>query len=579
MLTAVAGFTSMLTLTGAYKQLAFSLPVVVIICLIASFLISILVTPLMSYFFLKKSNKDKPKRTQKLADAYDKLFQLAFVNKKKTILIAIIFLLVCASSAAFIKLELTAKSNKDVITIEVAGNDENDMGKTRAVVEQIGKILDKQPEVTNYLSGIGIGIPRYEYSVLPKGQGDAVGDIMVRINLDDSKRFKMTKDMVAYLQKDLDSNITGGKAIVDELGIMAFMSKPIEMKLYSDDLSKLNAAADMVSSVMKKTEGTANITDRNAISTYHYYVDMNNNQLNSLGLTKAEVQNELSLALLGRDVSLYRQNGKEYSVFLESNINNLEDLKNFEVKSSTAGYKYSIQQFADVTLTPQLTEIDRINGQRGRTVGCYAAARYSSIAVQKDVEQNLKGIKLPDGVTMEKSGDEKDFQKFVNSILAAALFSFVLILLLLLLQFNSLKKSLMVFISVPFGAAAGVAGLYLTGQHLAMFALLGMISLMGVVMANAIVLIEYIDSERKQGVSISEACRTAGAKRFRPILISTMTAVLGLSPLAVNGDPLFKPMATLLLIGLIVSMIINLIIVPIIYDMVYDKEDPILNQP
>jgi multidrug efflux pump subunit AcrB len=142
----------------------------------------------------------------------------------------------------------------------------------------------------------------------------------------------------------------------------------------------------------------------------------------------------------------------------------------------------------------------------------------------------------------------------------------ILILMILVFQFSSLKKALLVLISVPFGALAGVAALFVTGQELSFFALLGILSLFGCALANAIVLIEYIENEIKLGYEPHIACRNAGKKRFRPILMSTMTTVLGLLPLVISGDPVFKPMASLLIVGLTVSMVMNLIFVPIVYD-------------
>ena len=298
---------------------------------------------------------------------------------------------------------------------------------------------------------------------------------------------------------------------------------------------------------------------------------MNAKSLNSLGLTKAEVQNELSIALMGRSVSLYRENEKEYDVVLDSNISSLTDLNNYKIKASASGSKYALQQFADVSLSPQLTTITRLDGERGRAVGCYASAGYSNIALQSELEKKIAEIEFPESVRVENSGEKKEFMNLISSIITAFIFSFILIFLILLLQFNSIKKVLMVFISVPFGAAAGVAGLFITGQKLSLFALLGVIALMGCVLANAIVLIEYIDNERKNGVPVAEACRTAGAKRFRPILMSTTTTVLGLFPLAVGGDTLFIPMSILLMFGLTVSMLVNLIVVPIVYHLFFSE--------
>ncbi|AOT69383.1 efflux RND transporter permease subunit [Geosporobacter ferrireducens] len=578
MLTTVAGFLSLLTLTGAYRQLAFSLPTVIITCLVISFVVSMVITPFMSYSFLRKSDKSEGKVSKKLADLYDKIFQRAFRCKGKALTIALLFMIVCISSLLVIDFQIIGKANKDVITIEVMGNNEVDIRKTEAVIHQIQNILDEQPETRYYLSGIGIGVPRYDYSVLPRSQFNNVGDVFVKIDLKKSKRFKNTSEIVEYLQGEFDSRVTGGKAIVDELGIFAFTSKPVEMKIYSDDLNDLNDASDKIVELMKNIKGTKNIDNGREVATYNYYIDMNTNILSSLGLSKAEAQNELSIALMGRDVSIYRQQGKEYNIVLESDIDSENRLKNFKVKASATGAKYNVQQFSDVALKPQISSISRLDGQRGRAVGAFVVTGYSNIAIQTELEKQIIKLDFPDNIRMEKSGEKKDFMEVLISIGKAAAFSVILILMILIFQFNSLKTPLIVLISVPFGAAAGIAGLYLTGQNITFFALMGVLSLFGCALANAIVLVEFINSERLKGVPTEEACKVAGAKRFRPILMSTMTTVLGLLPLAAGGDTLFIPMAILLIVGLSVSMIINLILVPIVYDMTDNWERKNINK-
>ena len=572
MLTTVSAFLSLMTLSGAYKQLISSLPIVIIVCLVSSFIVSVFVTPLMSYFFLRKSDEKKKGGSQKLTELYDRVFQLAFKNKKKAILVAVSIMIVCSLSIIFIDMQVIPKAFKDVITIEITGDNENDIKKTEDVVNQIQKILDKQPEKKYYLSGVGIGVPRYDYSILPKSQLKNVGDIFVRVDLSKSKRFKDTFEMVEYLQKEFDDKVSGGRIVVDELGIMAGTSKPIEMKIYGKDIDDLNEASDKVAELMSSIKGTKNVNMGREISTYNYYINMDTKKLNSLGLMKAEVQNEISIALIGRNISTYRQNGKEYSVILEGDIDSKEKLENFKVKSSILGNKYDLQQFSEVGINSEMSSISRLDGQRGRVVGCYATSGYSDITIQNKLEKMIEETEFPESIRFEKSGMKKDFLEVLESIGGSALVSIFLIFMILIYQFNSIKKSIMVFISVPFGATAGIAALYLTGEKLTFLALIGIASLLGCVLANAIVLIEFINNEKENGSSTEEACKSAGKKRFTPILMSTMTTVLGLIPLAFGGDALFVPMARLMMMGLLVSMIINLILVPIIYCMVDSKE-------
>lgn len=574
MLTTVSAFASLLALSGAYRQLAFTftLPVVIITCLVASFAVSVFVTPLLSYFFLKPAQAKKD-GSQKLVLLYDKLFERAFRHKGRTIAAALIFMLLCASSLAVIDMQVIPKAFKDVITIGITGDNENDMEKTEEVVAAIEAVLDEQPETRYYLSGIGTGIPRYDYSVLPNSTGNNIGDIFLRVDLAEGKRFKETYEMVEFLQDELDSRISGGTIQVDELGIMAGTTKPVEMKLYSENLDDLNEAAETVGSLMRQIEGTKNIVTGQEVSTYNYYINMDTRKLNSLGLMKGEVQNELSIALMGREVSIYRENGKEYPVVLDSDLAHQNQLNNYRVKSSANGNKYALLQFADVELQPEVSSIKRLDGRRGRTVGCYCVSGYSDITIQMELEKLISNTEFPESVTFEQSGMKHDFVKVLGSIAGVAVLSILIIFLILMFQFNSIRIPMLVFISVPFSIMAGIAGLFISGERLTFFALLGCVSLLGCVLANAIVLVEFINQERADGVILEEACRSAGRKRFRPILMSTMTTVLGLIPLGFGGDALFIPMARLMMGGLAVAMVINLILVPIIYYMIEAKKE------
>ncbi len=577
MLTTVSAFASLLALSGAYRQLAITLPVVIITCLVASFFISIAVTPLFSYLFLKPS-KVKKENSEKLVKMYDYIFEKAFRNKKRTILIALVFMVVCGSTISIIDMQVIPKAYKDVVTINVKGDDENDIEKTASLIFEIEKILDKQPETKYYMSGIGIGIPRYDYSIMPKATGNNVGDIFVRVDLSKGGRFHETNEMVDFLQNEIDSNISGGNVLVDELGIIAFTSKPLEMKIYSDDLDDLNQSAEKVASLMMQLDGTKYIDAGQELATYNYYVNMDTNKLNSFSLTKAEVQNELSLALMGRNVSIYRNEGKEYGLVLDSDIESQNALKNFRIKSSVNQNKYALQQFTDVQLNPEISTITRLDGRRGRAVGCYYRSKYSDITLQTKLEKMLENTEFPDGVTLEKSGMKHDFMDVLTSIAGVAVLSIAVIFMILLFKFNSIKIPFFIFTSVPFGILSGIAGLFITGERLTFFALLGAVSLLGCVLANAVVLIEFINEERVLGATVDEACLEAGRKRFRPILMSTMTTVLGLIPLGFGGNELFVPMARLMIVGLLVAMIINLILVPIIYDMFENRQEHRFNE-
>ncbi|MBO5560653.1 MAG: efflux RND transporter permease subunit [Firmicutes bacterium] len=570
MLTTIAGFSSLFTLPGAYHQLCFTFPSVIVISLIASFFVSIFVTPLMSLFFLRVT-PDKNKKEPISVRIYNKVFRLAFKFKLLTIVICLVFAGICAFTLTLIDFQVKPKAFKDVVTIEVNSNID-DMDATRKMVDDIQKILDEQPEKQYYLSCIGGGLPRYDYAVLPKANADNVGDIYVKIDLKDSDRFKYTWQMVDFLQSELNKRVDGGMILVDEIDIFKLTTKPVEVNIKGENLEDLNEAEGIVNSLLSGMDGTKGIKNYGQLATYDYFVDVNDLKINTIGMFRAEAQNELSLALMGRTVSSFKNGKSEYPIVLDSNIDSETKLKEFKIKASTTKTKHALRQFADVSLKNQLSEITHIDGRRGRTVGCYNASSYSYFTMQNELEKEINKIDLPAGVTLEHTGARKDFMELAGDILRAAVVSLFLIFIILLIQFSSVRKVLLTWISIPFGALSGVAFLYITGQKLTFFALVGSISLLGCVLANAIVLVDYIDNEVASGVSVREACILAGGQRFRPILMSTMTTVLGLAPLALFGDALFVPMASLMIAGLATAMVINLVLVPMLYDTIYNRK-------
>lgn len=576
MLTTVLAFSAILTLPGAYRQLAFTFPVVIMCCLVASYIVSICVTPLMSYFFLKETKESRNDKKPISRRIYDRVFNLAFNHRAVSLFVAICVMLVFASSVLLLDKQIIPMAGKDIITIEITADDENNIDRTREIVNNVEAVLNEQSETVYYLSGVGAAIPRYDYAILPKASTNRLGDMFIRVDLEKGDRFKNTGEMVDFLQKELDSRIGGASVMVDELGIMTLNTKPVEMKIYSEDVDDLNTAAELINDMMSSIEGTKGIKNSNEIATYNYYVDMDNMKLNTLGLMEAEVQNELSIAMMGRDVTALKKGSKEYNVKLDANIDSREQIKSFKVKSSLSNQKYAVSQFADVSLKPEITSISRIDGRRGRAVGCYNGAGVSDIDIQTKLEKmiNENIDSFPESVTVEKSGKKKIFyEEVLSNIGVAALVAVVVILIILLIQFGSFKNVGIIFISVPFGLSAGFLALLVTGQPLSLFALIGAVSLLGCVLANAIVLIDCINNERSKGLSIENACRSAGGQRLRPIMMSTMTTVLGLLPLALFGDELFVPMAVLMLVGLLVSMIINLVFVPMVYYIAFRKEE------
>lgn len=569
MITTVTVFASMFTLEGVQRQVAAAIPYIAVISMGSSFVVSIFVTPVFCYLFLKPASerRDKKKGDGISVRLYRRLFNAAFTHKKQAILIVLAVFAVFAGINHFSTTQMMPKTNKEYLMVRITNQTIGDLTKTEKFVKQVQSFLMEQPESEMVISGVGICVPRYNFSVVDRGQAAQNGDICVKLDLKKGKRFKKTYEMVNFVQEWLDANITGADVVADELGITPSTEPPVTIYVKGENIEDINSVSAQAADLLKGIEGIKGVSNDSHYSTYGYYVDIDDKKRNSLGLTNQEIQNELNIAVMGRTASVFYRNGKQYDINVKTELSGTDALANYGIKASS-GNKYMIKQFADITLNPEANTIKHVNCVRGAVVGGYVKNGYGSSTVQTEFEEKLEKLDLPEGVTLEYKGEKHQGDEGIAKIQTAGLISIIIIFLILYIQYMRVRQVLLLFSSVPLGAVCGMATLVMLNMTTNFFAMLGILSMLGIVLANAIVLVDFINAERKNGLTVDEACRIAGEKRLRPIMMSTMTTVLGFLPLAMSGQTLFVGMSILLMAALTICMVFNLVMVPTIYSMI-----------
>lgn len=565
-LTAVMTFASMLTMSGINRQVIIAIPIVIISCLMISFIISILATPVFCYIFLRPANEGKKKKDGFSLRMYDAISKYTFRHKKQTIIVTVVLTLLFGIILQNSTMDIMPKVNKEYVLIDIQNYQADNFKQTEKIVMKVQDIIAAQPETVSCYSGVGIGIPSYSFAVTEKGKSNSTGDVVVRIDLKKGKRFKTTAEMVGFLQKEINASVSDAYVVVNQIGIIPETGSPIGIDIYGEDMALMNEAASKVAAALNEIDGITAISSDSYYSTHDYFIKMNDNKMNSVGLLKSSVQNELNIAVSGRTAATGYDNGREYAINVKSDISSLDALENYRVKSS-AGAKYMVKQFADFDLSSSMDTIKHKDGQRVISIGGYAQYGYNASALQSKFDKAIKAIDMPNGVTIDTTPSD-DYAESMEAMGMAGILSIVLIFFTLYLQFKSIKQLLLIFSSLPLGITSGMAAVYLSGYSLSFFVMLGIISMLGIVLANAIVLVDYINTERKSGLSTIEACQSAGVKRLRPILMSTLTTILGLLPLAMSGQVLFVPLAILLMSALTFCMIFNLVMVPLLYSIV-----------
>lgn len=569
-LTTVAAFAPLLFLPGAAGEFAASLPQVVIIALSASYFVAMFVTPSLASLFFKPTTK-KAVGKNRLRNLFENLLQFGLKRRKSTVLIALITFILSFLLVPTFGLEFFPDVDKDVMYLDINCETPGNLDKTEALANQIGEILSKEPTVLKYTTSIGGPLPKF-YLTIPIGApSQDYAQILMDININNSNgQFKSRKEFASYLQDKLDSEIAGGKAKVNMLAY-AEPGSDIGIRISGEDEANILNISNLIQAELSSTPGTMNVSDDSVSITYGYNLDIDSDIATRLGLTKYDIQRQLNIALYGAKASVYRKSGSEYDIVLKSNINSLEALNNLGIKSSFTDQKVLIKQVGNLVLQKQTNTIKHYNKDLTVTVSCDVKPGYSAVDIQNHINKDFLTTLDLEGVEISYSGEKEQIVKYFGSVGIAALFAVFVIYIILLIQFNSLKQPFIILVTVPLSIIGTILGLFLTRQVLSFSALLGVASLIGIVVNNAILLIEHINRARKDGLSVTASCIDAVDKRFRPIIFTTATTVIGLVPLMISRSPIFTPMAISLMFGLLVSTVLTLVIIPTVYSLAERK--------
>lgn len=575
-LTTVGAFIPLLFLSGMAGEFIRSVPQIVILSLSASYVVAMLVSPVLAFIFFKPAKNRVRKNIFRML--FDFLLKKGLKRKAVTIVLLIPVLALAAWMTVRLGLQFFPKADTNMIVIDLQ-NEKDDIEQTEQLVSQVAEILEKQSEVTGYTAAIGDGLPKLYYSMAPAMQAQNYAQMMFRVDLAKGRRFDNNEEFTDYLQDVLDGEIAKGTATIKLLEQGEPIEAPVRLRV-SGEREDIAKASEIIRTELKKIDGTFNVKDDYTDDTYDYVLDIDSDQALRMGLTQYDVQKEINIALMGANTgylspdSSSRGSGQriQIPVRLISDIENVNELKIFGVKSSVTGNKILLTQVAEVGLEPKVARIRKYDRVSAITIHSDVKQGFSSVNIQKQMEEKLKTMDLGD-IKVVFDGERESIMKYFGNIGILTVLAIFVIYMILLIQFGSFSQPFVIMVTIPLSAVGSILGLYLFNQPLSFTSLLGVVSLFGIVVNNAIVLLDYINSERSLGKGTEEACAEAASKRFRPIMLTTITTLVGLVPLILSNSNLFTPMSIALLSGLGVSTFLTMVIVPVVYAIISKRED------
>jgi multidrug efflux pump subunit AcrB len=433
--------------------------------------------------------------------------------------------------------------------------------------------LAGRPEVRHWFANLGRGNPRVYYNILPEETNANVAEVFAELHEYDPRRSpRLYEELRAKF-----AAYPGARIIVESYQNGPPINAPIEVAISGPDLEQLRALAARAESIIEATPGTRDV--ENPVQRLRTDLDLHIDPQKAalLGVAPVEIDRTVRAAVAGLSAGRFREpDGDEYDIALRLPMQGrptLDVLDRIEV-ASAAGRPVPLRQLASPEFSAATSLIRRHDREREVLITAHPQAGFNTGKVTSEVFQRLESLELPVGYNVRAGGEVEARQESFGGIGTAVLVAVFGILAVLVLEFGSFRSMLIVAGVIPLGAAGGLVALLLTGYTLSFTATIGLVALIGIQIKNSILLVDFSNQLREQGVALEDAIARAGEIRFLPILLTSATAIGGLLPLAVQGSGLYSPLAIVIIGGLISSTLLGGIVTPVMYRLLPPKIEP-----
>ncbi len=566
-LTTMLAFLPMLMLASDTGDFIRSMPITVVLVLLASLILSLTLLPVLaSKTFSVKPSKIKTLRhyVNNFADnVYAKLLQKLFKLKLLVIVLAIASLLAMLSLFTEVGLSLFPKAEKPMLLIDVESPPNSSLSYTDSVMQQMTLFIEKQPLVSKVALNVGNSNPRIYYNEIPKRGVEKYGQVLVLL-----KEYEVQKvlDLVTTLRSEFDQ-WQEAKITVKEFTQGPVTDQPIAIRLISESLDDLEKVANDLAAKMEKTKGIINLDNPIGVANTELALNIDYEKAGLMNIDINMLDNTLQSVLSGTYIGRFNDtNGENYPILVRKKKPEIETLSNIYLTSLT-GQQIPLTQVVSMELQKGRSEFFHYQKLRMAKVSADVDKGYSIQKLTTEFVNYLESYDLPVGMYFTLGGEEESRQESFSGLAQIMLITAIGIFAILVLQFKSILQPLIIFSSIPFAMAGSVIGLYLTGLSFSMMAFVGLISLFGIVVNNAIILIDTANQYLSEGVPKKEAIVQASATRFTPILLTTLTTIGGLIPLTLFGGGLWQPLGVVLISGLCVSALSSFLLVPVLTEL------------
>ncbi|MDA4845528.1 efflux RND transporter permease subunit [Hoeflea poritis] len=566
-ITTVSAFIPMLTLEGTEGEFAFSLGAVVGIMLAGSWFTALYILPTLCVWFARrKAAGDTDVQPNIVVRSYGVLIEKTLVFGPFIIIGCYAAVVGSVSLFSSVKSEMFPLSERAEYMIYLNMPKGTAISATRAealAVEEWLRDKDANPEVVNTTVFVGDGGPRFYLALNPADTDPSAAFILVN-----TQDFEGAVKAADRAWRYLVENHPSGRFKVKRLSMGGGESGIVEVKISGPGAERLLMLADEVEVAFDAVPGISQNENDWGNKTLKIVIDVDQSKARELGVSSQEISDLMDTFYSGTNVSTYREGDQSIPIAVRAEErfrSSLEELAGLAIPAE--GQLISLDQVA--TFDPQLefSQMRRENQVRLIKI----SGKSETLAADRVlamIRPTLNQLNLDGGYKLEIAGETENSAEVNEKLSAGMPLALMVMLVALMFQFNSIRRVLLTFMTVPLIIIGAPLALLMTGRPLSFFAILGLISLAGIIINNAIVLIDQIDIERETA-ALKEAIIEAAKKRVTPILLTSLTTIFGLMPMALNGGALFEPMATLMIGGLAIASVLSLFFVPGAYYMLF----------
>jgi multidrug efflux pump subunit AcrB len=575
-LTCVFSFLPLLMLYGDKGEFMKSMPTVVTLALLSALLVSNTFLPLISYYVLrgqKGFDEGGEVRSFFLFRMVDRAllavlprYRAALQGALKrpglvlgvaySVLALVCFLLFPHLGSQFFP---PAERNQLLVDIETPSTDS--LTSMRAAVDQVVEVLKKHEEVASAGVFSGGTAPRFYYNVEPKAPANYLAQIL--INTRDAHD---VDGLIVKLRRELDASVPGVRCVVKPLEQGPPVNEPIQIRLSGENLDKLRLLADQVAAELRAAGGY-HVFDDLGLRMPNIQIDIDQDRANSLGLNNRQIGGVALSSFAGLQVTELREGDRLIPVLVRGRIEDRSEVEKLRglYAPTPDGKSVPFESFSKLRIQPEFVRIPHYNQLRTVTVKAYPPYGELASQVLDRARPGLAKIKLEPGYEMKFAGEDEELRKSRAEMQVVLLVSLALIVITLVLQFRSVIKAAVVMLTVPLVLIASIIGLFVTSSPFGFMAMLAVISLIGVIVCNMIVLSEHIEHTRALGLPLEDALLKAGLARMRPVLMTVLATSGGLFPLFLSGGALWHPLTAVHIFGLIFAPVLTLGMLPTLY--------------